>query len=169
MQHKKRLTLLRHAKAITAVPSMPDRERPLKDRGRRDAVRMGHRLQRAGVAPSLILTSPALRTLETARLVARETGCPAKCLQIEADLYLASPEEILGVIGCQDNALKDILVCGHNPGLSELLNQLTGADIDDLPTCGFGIIEAAIGRWDQLREGRLLQFDYPKNTGDTPH
>lgn len=168
MQHKKRLTLLRHAKAVTAAPSMPDRERPLKDRGRRDALQMGRHLRLAGVAPSLILTSPALRTLETARLVAGETGCPSKHLRIEGDLYLASPEDILGVLGWQDEALNDILVCGHNPGLSELLEQLTGAGIDDLPTCGFGIIEAAIDRWDQLRQGRLLRLDYPKKPHDAP-
>lgn len=165
MHRKKRLTLLRHAKAVTAVPSMPDRERPLKDRGRQDALRMGQRLRMAGIVPSLILVSPALRTLETARLVAGETGCPREHLQIDSDLYLASPAEILGVIGRQDQNLNDILVCGHNPGLSELLDQLTGAGIDGLPTCGFGILEAAIGSWDQLRHGRLLQFDYPKKSG----
>ena len=93
--------------------------------------------------PSLILTSPAIRALQTAKLVAREIGYPLEFLQREAELYLASPDEILAVLARQDDSFNDIIVCGHNPGMTDLANKLTGADIDNVPTCGIVVIEAA--------------------------
>jgi phosphohistidine phosphatase len=114
-----------------------------------------------------VVTSPALRTLQTARLVAHELGYPSEFLQREADLYLATPDEILKVIARQDNAFNDILVCGHNPGLTDLVNQLTGARIDNVPTCGLAVIESTIRDWHDLRNGGILvSFDYPKRAED---
>lgn len=165
----KRLTLLRHAKAEPDSGSAPDRERPLAPRGLRDAPRMGRRLRESGARPSLIITSPATRALQTARLVAGELGYPLEFLQREAELYLATPDAILGVLARQDDTFNDMLVCGHNPGLTDLANELTGSSIDNLPTCGVVVIEADIRNWRdlRLREGRLLHFDYPKRDGST--
>ncbi|MDH3511983.1 MAG: histidine phosphatase family protein [Gammaproteobacteria bacterium] len=71
---KKRLTLLRHAKSSWNNPSLDDRDRPLNKRGERDAPMMGQRLLKKSTRPSLILTSPAKRARQTARLIAREIG-----------------------------------------------------------------------------------------------
>jgi phosphohistidine phosphatase len=160
----KRLTLLRHAKAEPDSGAKPDRERALAPRGLGDAPRMGRRLREGGARPSLIITSPAKRALQTARLVATELGYPREFLQREAELYLAAPDAILAVLARQDNAFNDVLVCGHNPGLTDLANELTGARIDNLPTCGVVVIEAEIHGWEGLGRncGRLLAFDYPK-------
>lgn len=164
MRASKRITLLRHAKARTGDASTSDKERPLNERGERDAPMMGRRLREAGARPSLVLTSPARRALQTARLVAEELGYPREFLQREADLYLASPAEILQVLVRQDDAFNDILLCGHNPGLTELANRLTGAGIDNIPTCGLVTIEAPIRHWRQLGEGgRLVRCDFPKH------
>ena len=125
---------------------------------------MGRRLRVSGVRPSLILTSPALRALHTARLIAEAIGYPLEFLQRETDLYLASPEDILRVLARQDNTFNDIIVCGHNPGLTDLVSKLTRAEIDNIPTCGLVVIEAEIPEWRQLtRGGTLVTFDYPKN------
>ena len=160
----KRLTLLRHAKAASDEASLPDRDRPLTRRGRHDAPIMGRRLRAADARPSLILTSPAIRALHTAKLVAREIGYPLEFLQREADLYLASPDDILGVLARQDDSFNHVIVCGHNPGMTDLANRLTDADIDNVPTCGIVVIEANIKEWRQLgRGGKLITFDYPKN------
>lgn len=159
----KRITLLRHAKAQQSAGEMADRDRPLNDRGRQDAPRMGRRLVAAGIRPSLIVTSPATRALQTAQLVAREIGYPLEFLQREPDLYLASPQEMLQVIARQDNSFGDILLCGHNPGITGLANQLTGAAIDNVPTCGIVVVEAEITSWSRLGAGaRLCLFDFPK-------
>lgn len=163
MRAVKRITLLRHAKASPGGHSLPDRERPLNERGERDAPMMGRRLRSAGARPSLVLTSPATRALQTARLVAHEIGYPHEFLQREADLYLASPAEILQVLSRQDDSFNDLLVCGHNPGLTDLANQLTGARIDNIPTCGLAVIEAPIRTWSELSAGgTLLRFDFPR-------
>jgi phosphohistidine phosphatase len=123
-------------------------------------------LRPPGVRPSLIVTSPATRALQTAQLVAREIGYPLEFLQREPDLYLASPQEMLQVIARQDDAFRDILLCGHNPGITELASQLTGAAIDNVPTCGMAVIEARITSWSGLRAGaRLCLFDSPKAHG----
>lgn len=161
---RKRLTLLRHAKASSDDPALADRDRPLNKRGQHDAPMMGQRLRAAGARPSLIITSPAVRALHTARLVAREISYPLEFLQREADLYLASPEQILGVIARQDNSFNDLMLCGHNPGLTELTQLLTGKDIGNIPTCGIVVIEADLSEWSALarRRADLVSFDYPK-------
>ena len=160
----KRLTLLRHAKSSWKDPSLDDFDRPLNRRGERDAPVMGRRLKARGARPSLILTSPAKRAQRTARLVAEAIGYPVEFLQREADLYLAEPQTILDVIARQEDEFNDVVVCGHNPGLTELSNRLTGVGIDNVPTAGIVAMEADIQSWKELAdiECRLDYFDYPK-------
>ncbi len=163
MSPVKSLTLLRHAKAQPGEAAAPDKDRPLNERGEHDARLMGRRLREGGTRPSLIITSPAARALQTAQFVARELGYPREFLQREIDLYLASPAIILQVLGRQDDAFNNILLCGHNPGLTELANDLSGTDIDDIPTCGLVTLEAPIRKWKHLSKGATLQvFDFPK-------
>jgi phosphohistidine phosphatase len=163
MRSVKRITLLRHAKAETGDASTADRDRTLNDRGRHDAPVMGRVLRKLGARPSLVLTSPAKRALETAQLICREIDYPREFLQREHDLYLATAGEILGVIARQDSSFKDILVCGHNPGLTDLANQLTRSRIDNIPTCGLVVIEAQVRDWTDLGHGTLVAFDAPRN------
>jgi len=164
----KRLTLLRHAKSSWKDPDLEDFDRPLNHRGEHDAPMMGRRLLARGARPSLILTSKALRARQTARIIAREIGYPLEFLQGESDLYLADPEQILAVVARQDNAFNDIIVCGHNPGMTELAVQLTGADIDNVPTCGIVAMQTPVRDWTELRGSRceLTCFDYPRRRGE---
>ncbi|MFW2405950.1 MAG: SixA phosphatase family protein [Gammaproteobacteria bacterium] len=160
----KRVTLLRHAKSSHGDLSLSDHDRPLNHRGERDAPDMGRRLLDHGGRPSLIITSTARRARQTARLVAEAIGYPREFLQSERGLYLASPDAILNVIAGQDNTFNDIVVCGHNPGITELACDLSGTYIDNVPTAGIVILDAAIDRWDELSRARceLVAFDYPK-------
>ena len=161
---KKRLTLLRHAKSSWNNPGLDDRDRPLNKRGERDAPMMGQRLLKKETRPSLILTSPAKRARQTARLIAREIGYPLEFLQTEHELYLADPGTMLAIIAQQDNAFNDIVLCAHNPGITDLANRLSGASIDNVPTCGMVFLEAEISSWDEINTSRctLAEFDYPK-------
>ena len=165
MRPLKRLTLLRHAKAQQDSGGLADRERALTERGEQDAPLMGRRLRETGARPSLIITSPAVRALQTARLLAREIGYPLEFLQREADLYLAPPDDILAVISRQDDAFKDLLVCGHNPGLTQLAGLLTGRALEDIPPCGLVVIEAAVDSWTGLRSGTLRHYETPRPQG----
>ncbi len=165
MPRKRQLTLLRHAKSSWDDAGVKDRDRPLNERGERDAPRMGRRLRARGARPTLILTSPAVRARRTAQIIAREIGYPQEFLQREEDLYLASPDEIIAVIARQDSSFRDLIVCGHNPGLTELANRLTGAGIDNVPTTGVVVIGLNLKSWADLdgAQGELLFFDYPRS------
>jgi phosphohistidine phosphatase len=158
------LTLLRHAKSAWDDAGKKDRDRPLNDRGERDAPVMGQRLRARDARPTLIVTSPAVRARRTAQIVAREIGYPAEFLQLEEDLYLASANQIIEVLARQESTFRDIVVCGHNPGMTDLANRLTGAGIDNIPTTGIVTIGLDLERWADLdgAEGELLLFDYPR-------
>ncbi len=163
------LTLLRHAKSAWDDATRKDRERPLNQRGERDGPLMGQRLCARGARPTLILTSPAVRARRTAQIVAREIGYPAEFLQREEELYLASADQIIAVLARQESSFRDVVVCGHNPGLTDLANRLTSADIDNIPTAGVVIIGLNLNRWADLdeAEGGLLLFDYPRRNSKT--
>ncbi|MCL4779506.1 MAG: histidine phosphatase family protein [Gammaproteobacteria bacterium] len=160
----RRLTLLRHAKSSWQESGVSDHDRPLNQRGERDAPVMGRRLLARGARPSLILCSTALRARHTAQIIARELGYPAEFLQREPELYLATPEQIMAVIARQADSFRNIIVCGHNPGLTELANRLTGSDIDNIPTCGLVEIELNLASWADIAaaSGTRQLYDYPK-------
>jgi len=160
----KRLTLLRHAKSSWSQHGLSDHDRPLNQRGQRDAPIMGRRLITHGARPSLIVTSTANRARQTAELLAGEIGFPIEYLHTEESLYLADPATILETIELQEDTFKDIVVCAHNPGITDLANRLTGQSIDNVPTCGIVIIEADTDSWIEIADAprEFIAFDYPK-------
>ena len=160
----KRITLLRHAKSSHDNLSVADHDRPLNKRGEQDAPIMARRMLDRSARPSLILTSTAKRARQTARRIARAINYPIDFLQSEPELYLANSKTILALIAKQDNQFNDIVVCAHNPGITDLANHLCRAGIDNVPTCGIVMLEADIDSWERLSEAgcTLIDFDYPK-------
>jgi phosphohistidine phosphatase len=161
---KKKLALIRHAKSSWKDDSVTDHDRPLNKRGKHDAPMMGRRLLAREARPSLILTSPAKRARQTARLIATSLEYPREFIQSEKELYLASPELILAVVAAQDDGFNDIFLVGHNPGITELASRLAGLQIDNVPTCGIVALEAEIESWSQLQSAHChcSYFDYPR-------
>ena len=161
----KRITLLRHAKSSWDSPGIDDFDRPLNARGEHDAPDMGRRLKARGARPSLILSSTANRAITTARTIAHEIGYPIEFIQPEQELYLAWPDKILNILIRGGAQFNDVMIVGHNPGLTELANNISNAHIDNLPTCGAFAIDAEIDDWAELpnNPGTLAWFDYPKN------
>lgn len=128
---------------------------------------MGRRLKAYRARPSLILTSHAVRARATAKIIARALGYPAEFLHVERGLYLASPEGILAVVAAQDDRFGDVLLVGHNPGLTELVNLLLpDFELDNLPTSAVAAIDFETDRWADLDRAprRLAFYDFPKNT-----
>jgi phosphohistidine phosphatase len=148
---ERQLTLLRHAKSSWAEPGLKDADRPLNERGERDAPAMGRYLAHRSFRPTLFLTSPAVRARRTAQVVAREIGYPAEFLQREPDLYLACVDRICEVVMREAGTLRDVVVCGHNPGLSELAARL-GGDDQELPTCGLLVVRFTAPDWSLLEQ-----------------
>jgi phosphohistidine phosphatase len=164
----KTLTLLRHAKSSWDEPGLADLDRPLNERGERDVPRMASRLADAGIRPSLILSSPAVRAWTTARLVAREIGYPVEFLQREPRLYLAGVKTLIDVIGQQENRFNNIVIVGHNPGLTEMAQYMMPGVTDNIPTCGLVSVFIDADDWDIRSRDRLSLnvFDFPKNVHD---
>jgi phosphohistidine phosphatase len=161
----KQLILFRHAKS-SWDDDVDDVDRPLAPRGERDAPRMGKRLKARHARPALIIASHATRAQQTADLVARALGIGATQRKTDKALYLAPPDAILGVVAGQDDAHSCLLLVGHNPGLSELVNRLLpDLALDNLPTSGVVAIDLATTRWKDAgsADAKLAYYDYPKN------
>ncbi|MGH8195764.1 MAG: SixA phosphatase family protein [Woeseiaceae bacterium] len=160
----KTLTILRHAKSSWDDEGTPDFERPLSRRGEQNAPVMAARLTDAGIRPSLILSSPAVRAWTTAKIVAKEISYPLEFLQRENSLYLAGVERLLNLLAAQDAGFNSVVIVGHNPGLTDFANYLLPDVTDNLPTCGMVSLHIDTDDWD-LRQGKtaeLLLYDYPK-------
>jgi len=163
----RRITLLRHAKSDWGNPALDDFDRPLNPRGTRNLGLIGGRLKSNGVRPSLILSSDAVRAINTARAIALEIGYPREFVQQEHELYLASPTTILEILVREGRDYSDVMIVGHNPGLTELANYICTTQIDNIPTCGVIAIDTDINDWADLAgtQNTLNFFDYPKKAG----
>jgi phosphohistidine phosphatase len=132
-----------------------DFDRPLNDRGLKDAPYMGNRLKERGVHPDLMISSPAVRALTTCRALATALGYPEEKIKADKRLYHAAEDKLLTVIkecrNFQDPGV--ILVVGHNPGLTEFANRLLDDAIDNIPTCGIIAGELNIESWYDLAWG----------------
>ncbi|MDA0705649.1 MAG: histidine phosphatase family protein [Proteobacteria bacterium] len=159
------LTLVRHAKSSWENSTLGDRERPLNERGEQDAPQMGKRLVAAGIRPLLIISSPAVRAWSTARILAQEIGYPIEFLQREDGLYMASLDEILDVLVAQDAEFNNLLLVGHNPGLTTFANYLVPGLTSNLPTAGVVAVQFDHPDWNlHTRPAmELLTYDFPKH------
>lgn len=160
----KTLTLVRHAKSSWRDTVLSDRERPLNKRGTRDAPIMGRRAVDAGIRPSLIVSSPAVRAWTTATVFAMELGYPIEFLQREDDIYLASLDALLDVVASQDAGFNNLMLFGHNPGLTDFANYLSPGLTSNLPTAGIVSVQFDREDWQLYEKPKteLLVYDYPK-------
>lgn len=166
------LSLLRHAKSSWDDPVLDDFDRPLSERGRRDAPRMGAFMAERGLIPDLVLCSSARRTRETLDLVLAPLGRPDIAVTFSRDLYLAPAEALLNALRGCDAGRRHVLLVGHDPGLSELCAELAGSGPrDDLaamaskfPTAGLAVVDIEAPDWRALGlgQGRLRLFMTPK-------
>lgn len=147
----KTLYLVRHAKA-TREEGRPDAERPLSERGRRDARKMGKRLARRKTQPDLIVSSPARRALTTARIIGRRIGYSAKDIAVEGRLYPGRMAQLLVVIRGLRGRVNCVMLFGHNPGLLNLASHLSPT-IARLPTCAVAEFHFREKSWANVGSG----------------
>lgn len=127
---------------------MDDWQRPLNERGRHDAPRAGEWLRRRGLTPGLIITSDAIRARSTAEAVATASGYVGEIVQ-EPSLYLARPEDVIELLAAIGDEARSVMIVGHNPGLEELVGQLTG-EAHGMPTTGLFVLDVPITKWREL-------------------
>ncbi|PYT02158.1 MAG: hypothetical protein DMF60_22130 [Acidobacteria bacterium] len=158
----KTLMLLRHAKSDWEDASLPDFDRPLAARGRRDAPRVGKALRKRGSLPGLIISSPAARAKATIDAVIKTAKLDGE-LQFNEAIYGASSAELMKVIRSLPDEISCSLLVGHNPGFEDLLERLTGSH-DRMPTAALACIEFQIDRWEDVEDGngRLAWLVTPK-------
>ena len=144
----RRLLLLRHAKSSWADDTIDDHERPLNQRGQRDAPRMGQLLRDLDAVPDVIRASSARRAQETAHGVISAWAAPP-LITTEPALYHAPVDTILDVVRGTDDACASALVVGHNPGIGELMCVLVN-DLIAVPTATLCVVECAVASWRDL-------------------
>lgn len=155
----KTLFLVRHAKSSWKFPELTDFDRPLNRRGQRDAPKMGDWLRQRSICPAMMVSSPAVRTRQTALALAEATGY-ASDIWYEEAVYEATPEELLTIIQATRDAVPDLMLVGHNPGLTELSNQLTTHHIENVVTAGIVNVRLPVARWSEVRFGMGEFGDY---------
>jgi phosphohistidine phosphatase len=152
MAAAKWLLLIRHAKSSWDNPDWIDFERPLSARGLEEAPRLGRWLRGRLPLPQIWLSSPACRARETARRVRRGMGATIPPLRLRSTLYLATAEEWLHLLRELPESQTSVACVGHNPGLQEVIQCLTGEPLSKLPTATAAALRVA-GRWRDLHPG----------------
>jgi len=156
----KKLLLIRHAKAEKDIAGK-DFDRPLKYPGIQDARFMADRIKEQSIIPQLIVTSPALRTKTTAEIFADTLKLPEP--RTEKSIYEASQHTLLKVINKLPEAYDFIAVVGHNPGVSYILQYLTG-ETREVHTSTVALIEFETDEWASITgdSGKLTYYSSPK-------
>lgn len=170
----KHLMLLRHAKAVPATPGISDRDRPLADRGHRDARLMGKAIVEAG-APDLILVSPAKRTRETLSDILASVP-PSTRVVVVPEIYGASGT-YLDIVARHGGDAARLLVIGHNPTIHATAvaiaatgdRKLREALAEKFPTGSLVVSRFAIDDWADIGDsrGELIAFIRPRDLGAT--
>jgi len=164
---RKILYLVRHAKSSWKDPWLADRDRPLNKRGRRSAPDMGRRMLVQGHRPDLIVSSPAKRALSTARNIAKELDCDVSDIVSDENLYFSGIGGMRSVLEELDDRYQKVMMVGHNPAMTMLMNILGNTSVANMPTCAIAVIGFDIASWADLysADGDLLGYDFPKGSG----
>ena len=161
------LYLVRHAKSSWKDLSLSDQHRPLNKRGRRSAPEMGKRMAAQGHRPDLIISSPAKRAHTTARKIAAELDFDVSDIVIDQNLYFSGSGGMTGVLAGVDDVYQKVMLVGHNPDMTHMMNIMGNTYVDNMPTCAIAVIGLDISSWAEIAsaEGQLLGYDYPKGRG----
>lgn len=160
----KRLILLRHAKSSWKNPGLKDFDRPLNSRGKHNAPMIGKRLVANGILPKVLVSSPAKRAWKTASLISKELGYSKGSIITEPAIYEADLNGLLTLVRNFNDKWDDVMLIGHNPGLTDFAEYLTGEELFNMPTCAVCCIEFSVEKWSDVRAmaGRMYHYDFPK-------
>ena len=163
----KTLLLIRHAKSSWDSGTLTDFERPLNERGQKDAPEMVARLTKKNIKIDAFVSSPAKRAKKTAELFCAALHHPSESIQLISKLYHAEAAIFFEVILSLDNSADTVAIFSHNPGITEFANLLTEhTRIDNMPTCSIFAIKVFANDWADFAKAKkeFLFFDFPKNS-----
>ena len=153
----KLLYLLRHAKAESANTKLSDEDRPLTERGVDDVKKLANKLQKKELNFDVIVTSPAIRAITTAQIIAKTLDHRQHHLEVEKKLYHASPDNFFTLLAGLPKKASKILLVGHNPGLEEFAQLLCGERVV-MQTCGLIQITLDLKRWKDFKVNKFTQM-----------
>lgn len=160
-----KLFLLRHGKSSWDDIALNDFDRPLSNRGVKDAPLMGKYFSKVYDKPQLIISSPARRARETAELFAESIDYKIDKISFDEHIYDATLEDLINIVIKIEDTYNKVMMVGHNPAFTELANFLSEeTTIDNIPTCGLLALEFKVKSWRKIEKtsGAFLSFDYPK-------
>ena len=160
----KRLYLVRHAKSSHEDPNLKDFDRPLNNRGRRDAPTMGTKLRTAGIILDHIIASPSRRTRQTAKLLLERMAIDIDKVNWDQSIYRCASRVLRERILKIDDAYNNVMIFGHNPAITSTANFFQKDSlIENVPTTGVVAIEFHISSWAEAdsTNGKLLFFEQP--------
>ena len=161
----KTLILIRHAKSDWGHEGLSDSERPLNERGKKDAPEMAERLRKKGLKIDSFISSPANRAFRTARFFAKELDLNKEDIHVHNTLYGALPSQFEQIVSSLKDKENTVALFSHNPGITEYANGLSNVHTDNIPTCGIFAVQANVDTWKEFTkaEKNFLFYDYPKN------
>lgn len=161
----KRIFIIRHAKSDWGKPLAQDHDRPLNKRGNKDASEMGKRLKAFGAAPNKIFSSTAKRAAMTATLIAEQIGVDLGDVIFDKAIYIGDSHDYISYIEGVSDEYDDIFLVGHNPVITDTVNNLANAGIDNIVTCGIACIDFDVESWVDISPttSNLVFYDFPKN------
>lgn len=163
------LVMIRHAKSSWVNPLQSDFERPLNERGKREAPEMAHKLKQAGIMPDLVLCSKAKRTRQTAKRICEVLGYDLERVRFEEKLYHCIPSVFDELLYEVDDKIKTVFIIAHNPGITEFVNHLShDFTIDNMPTCGIACARFDAAEWNLFPAVKktVFLFEYPEKKND---
>ena len=157
----KEIILVRHGKSSWEY-AVADRDRPLQERGIRDALKMAGALGDLP-QPDAVFSSPANRALHTCTILMRELGLPLELLSLREELYDFSGRSVEAFVKALDDSHRRVMLFGHNHAFTALANAWGDRYIDNVPTTGLVHLRFEAGHWADLSKGHTLAVVFPKN------
>ncbi len=161
----KTLILIRHAKSSGKDETLPDRERPLNKRGKSDAPLMGQILFEKKIIPDLVLSSSAKRAKKTAESIFFDVyGFMESQVHLTDDLYFTGVPFHLRIINTFLESKNTVVLVGHNPDFSNLVDFLAEESVQEMPTSGIYCLDFDVSSWSEVKRhsGKIRFFEYPK-------
>ena len=151
---KRTILLMRHAKSSWNDPYLSDFDRPLNQRGKNDAPRMGEYLKGLGMKPGRIVSSPAARAKATILKVLKAMDLPEDLLECDESLYFTGPGSYVEAIRETDDRLNSVMTVGHNPMTEEVISLLSKSLVHKhIATATIACLEVSLTSWKDLEYG----------------
>lgn len=160
----KTLLLVRHAKSSWNDADVSDMDRPLKRSGVKDAIEVSEKLKSKKVTPDILITSPAVRAMTTALIFARTLKYHYNRIVINEMVYDFSKDALLPLLRNIDDKYDVVMLIGHDPAFTYLLNDLTGKAFEKMPTAAVAKINFSVKQWQKITpgKGKLIFLESPK-------